>query len=122
MIASTTSRPNHDIPTPVLVGVLSPLAAATAAPAQSPWRSAGSMSLRRMSSACVDVPPVTAFGTSKATARSSVAIASSASSSPKSLALIVFCAQLYAPWPEKSLTYTTQSWIRLSLYSLSTAA
>ena len=103
------------VPVPVLGDVLSPLAAATAAPAQSLLRSAGSISLRRTLSARVELPPVTVDGTWNPKARSSVATASSASSSPKSLALMVLWAQVSPLWPEKSLTYTTHSWMRLSL-------
>ena len=84
--------------------VLSPLAAATAAPTQSPLFSLGSIWLRRTSSASVEVPPDTVLGTWKAKARASVAMASTASSSPKSLNFMVVVVQVSAPWPAKSLT------------------
>ena len=47
--ATTTSTANGEIPGPGALAVLSPSAAATAAPAQSLARSLGSMALRRMS-------------------------------------------------------------------------
>ncbi len=103
--ASAIRIPNPDTPVPVAGGdVLSPLAAATAAPAQSWFRSAGSISLRRMLSDSVEVPPAIVDGISNPKARSCVAIASSASSLPRSLACMVFWAQVNAVWPEKSVT------------------
>ncbi len=64
---------------PELLVLASPLAAATAAPAQSPSRSAGSMSLRRTLSTRLELSSVALSGTRKAYARSTVATASSAS-------------------------------------------
>ena len=67
MIASTTSRPNHEIPAPVLRRRVEPVGRGDRGTRPSrPGAVPGSMSLRRMSSVSVDVPPVTAFGTSNA--------------------------------------------------------
>ena len=60
--AMTAERDEHrhpETPPPELGDSSSPLAAATAAPAQSPWRSAGSISLRRRLSTCCELSSVT---------------------------------------------------------------
>ena len=64
-MANATSRPNPEIPSPGAIAVFRPLAAATAAPAQSSPRSAGSISLRRRSSESL-VSLTIAFGTRNA--------------------------------------------------------